>query len=183
MKRLITYSIFCLIAILVLPSCKGKMNITKRHYLKGYYVSHTKAKDKPNVVRARSSKVEADKIGTLNVLSAKAKESSMKDRTDLQPKERTTASAFPKRSVPEFAKDRPNFKSITINEPLKQLKRAKVTPGNAGDREGLSLFWIIILVILILWLFGYLAGSFGALINILLIIALVLLILWLLRVV
>jgi hypothetical protein len=60
------------------------------------------------------------------------------------------------------------------------------SPGNSsGDRgAALSLLWIVIVVILILWLIGILAGGFGlgGLINVLLIIALVLLILWLLRV-
>ena len=66
---------------------------------------------------------------------------------------------------------------------LTQLNIKKV--GNAArESDGLSLFWIIILVILILWALGLLSGGWGlgGFINILLIIALILLILWLLRV-
>jgi hypothetical protein len=49
----------------------------------------------------------------------------------------------------------------------------------------LSLIWIVILVLLILWALGLLAGGWGlgGLINILLVIALILLILWLLRII
>ncbi|NNM94984.1 MAG: lmo0937 family membrane protein [Bacteroidia bacterium] len=56
---------------------------------------------------------------------------------------------------------------------------------NHSRGDGLSLFWLIILIILIVWAIGLLAGGFGlgGLINILLVIALILLILWLLRIV
>ena len=48
--------------------------------------------------------------------------------------------------------------------------------------DGLSLFWVVILIVLVLWALGLLAGL-GGLINILLVIALVLLILWLLEII
>src|SRR3990167_5281695 len=53
------------------------------------------------------------------------------------------------------------------------------------DGDGLSLFGIIILIILILWLVGAISGGWGlgGLIHILLVIALILLILWLLRII
>ncbi|MES2555485.1 MAG: DUF5670 family protein [Bacteroidota bacterium] len=55
----------------------------------------------------------------------------------------------------------------------------------AHDGEGLSLFGIIILIILILWLVGAISGGWGlgGLIHILLVIALILLILWLLHII
>ncbi|MBK6834313.1 MAG: lmo0937 family membrane protein [Bacteroidetes bacterium] len=55
----------------------------------------------------------------------------------------------------------------------------------ASSGDGLSLLWIVILVLLILWALGLISGGFGlgGFINILLVIALILLILWLLRII
>jgi hypothetical protein len=68
--------------------------------------------------------------------------------------------------------------AVFTTKPLTHL-----STGN-GD-EARSLFWIVILVLLILWALGIISGSFGLgiLFNLLLLIALILLILWLLRIV
>lgn len=184
MKKLITYTALCLIAILLMPSCKGKMGITKRHYQKGYYVSHTKAKNKTLAEKVHANQVVADKMASVNVLSTKPKESAINSEVITQPKQSIMASAFPKKGTSTYSESKTSYKSITIDQPVKQLKQAASKIGS-GDHEGHghSLFWIVILVILILWLFGFLAGSFGALINLLLLVALILFILWLLRVI
>lgn len=185
MKKLYTYTTLCLIAILLMPSCRSKMGMTKRHYMKGYYVSHTKANNKTLATKAQTKHMEADKMTSVNVLSTKAKEITLNDQVNTQPKESIMASAFPKESKSTYSESKVNYKSVAINPQVKQLKQA-LSKSNSGSREdGLSLFWIIILVILILWLLGFLAGGLGlgGFINILLIIALILLILWLLRVV
>ena len=64
---------------------------------------------------------------------------------------------------------------------LKNLKKAM----HGSNDEALSLIWIVILVVLLLWLLGFIAGGFGLgpFIHLLLVIALILLILWLLRVI
>lgn len=75
--------------------------------------------------------------------------------------------------------------SFSIQKPIKTIDKLidsrKLQAGS--DDDGLSLFWIIILIVLILWLLGFISGNFGGIINLLLIIALILLILWLLKVV
>lgn len=75
--------------------------------------------------------------------------------------------------------------SFSIQKPIKTIDKlidsGKLQAGS--DDDGLSLFWIIILIVLILWLLGFISGNFGGIINLLLIIALILLILWLLKVV
>ena len=55
----------------------------------------------------------------------------------------------------------------------------KMLPVREG---GMSMLWIVIIIVLILWLLGYLVGL-GSFIHLLLVIALILLILWLLRVI
>jgi Flp pilus assembly protein TadB len=53
------------------------------------------------------------------------------------------------------------------------------TPARDGD---LSMFWIVILIILLLWLLGFVL-NIGALVHLLLVVALILLILWLLGII
>ncbi|MCC6372390.1 MAG: hypothetical protein IT236_15405, partial [Bacteroidia bacterium] len=57
--------------------------------------------------------------------------------------------------------------------------------GKSEDNEERSLFWVVVLVLVVLWALGLISGGLGLgiLINLLLVIALVLLILWLLRIV
>jgi hypothetical protein len=64
----------------------------------------------------------------------------------------------------------------------KTLKSLKKEARGSSD-DALSLLWIVILVVLLLWLLGVIAGGLGlgGLIHILLVIALILLILWLIR--
>jgi hypothetical protein len=81
-----------------------------------------------------------------------------------------------KKSVSEKIKDL-KFKSITF-----ELNNNLLTSSNEESEDGLSLFWIVILILLLLWLFGYIILS-GGLINLVLALALVLLILWLLRII
>jgi len=71
---------------------------------------------------------------------------------------------------------------LSANEQI--LSESNGMGGGASERDALSLLWIVIVVILILWLIGIIAGGFGlgGLINLLLVIALILLVLWLLRV-
>lgn len=167
-----------------MPSCKSKMGITKRHYQKGYYVSHSKAKNRTPNERTQPKHIEADKVASINVLNVKAKEIALKDEVKIQPSESIMASAFPKKEQNTYSENKASYKSISIDQPSKELKKAISKIGH-GDHEGHghSLFWIIILILLILWILGFLSASFGSLIHLLLIIALILFILWLLRVV
>jgi hypothetical protein len=184
MKRSITYISICLIAMLLLPGCKSKMGMMKRHYSKGYYVSHSKAKNKTLTAKAEPEQIAADKIQTEVVL--KTHTSSLKERSVPTHMENVTANAAPSKKGNMAPETKITFKSITVNKSAKEARKTISQLGSAsGDGEGLSLFWLVILVILILWLFGFLLGGFGlgGLINLLLVIALILLILWLLRIV
>lgn len=83
--------------------------------------------------------------------------------------------------------DSRNFKSNHIYSFIKNKKgrQKTVIKPASGDRDSLSLLWIVILVILILWAIGWGFGGFGlgGLIHVLALIALILLILWLLRII
>jgi hypothetical protein len=64
----------------------------------------------------------------------------------------------------------------------KQLK-SSLFPSPNPVTSDLSLLWIVIIVLIVLWALGLIAGNFGGLIHLLLVIALILLILWLLRII
>jgi hypothetical protein len=74
-----------------------------------------------------------------------------------------------------------SLKSINQASKIKLLKPVPPRSNNAA----LSLIWIVILVLIILWILGLISGGWGmgAFINVLLVIALILLILWLLRII
>ncbi len=186
MKKLITYTSICLIAILLMPSCSSKMGLMKRHYSKGYYVSHSGSKNKTPIAKEESKRVDTEKIEIIQVVSAQPKEKTFENQVKPKPTESIMASAIPTKKGYVNMERKTNYKSITVTKPATEVRKMITQLGTASsDRDGLSLFWLVILVILILWLFGFLAGGFGlgGLINILLVIALILLILWLLRVV
>ncbi len=183
MKKLIIYPVLCLIAILLMPSCKGRMGITKRHYTKGYYVSHTKTKNKTIALNTSAKSAESEKLNSIRVLSAVSTD----NKTEMapKPKENAVASASSVKKENSNQTLTPSYKNTGMSKPVAEFRKLVLQPRtSAGDGEGLSLFWIVILVILLLWAFGFLAGGFGlgGLINILLVVALILLILWLLRV-
>jgi hypothetical protein len=186
MKKITTYVTLCLIAILLLPSCRSKMGMMKRHYSKGYYVSHSKGKNKTTIARTEAKPIEVDKMASINVLSKKENVNGIKDQPSPKQSESIMASAYPAKNGNVEPVNKITYKSINVTKPAKEVKKTiSQISMNHGEGDGLSLFWLVILVILILWLFGFLLGGFGlgGLINLLLVIALILLILWLLRIV
>jgi cobalamin biosynthesis Mg chelatase CobN len=79
--------------------------------------------------------------------------------------------------------------SEPVNAPLKTFVKVpkklnkviqKMENKDSKREGGSSLLWVIIVVILILWLLGLIAGNFGGLLHLLLVIALILIILTLL---
>jgi hypothetical protein len=193
MKKLITISAICIITSILFASCKQNLSVTKRHYNNGYYIAHSKGKqavqpaktiqaatpEKPTKVSysIQNTNQQNDLIGitesnsvTFNQVVAKNTAARVKVEVT---KTGTSKISHSISSIRPFVTPISNIKAAS--------KKVLVV---ADDRGGLSLFWIIILVILILWAFGFLGGYiFGGLINLLLLIALILLVLWLLRII
>jgi hypothetical protein len=186
MKKLFMFTTACMIIGILFSSCKSGMSITKRHYNKGYYI-------------ARSSGMQADVASRQNKMRPSVfsmpkpeegnkifsnKQNEMEARGIISPSDRKTL--FQKDIVQ--AKKHPTYTSLfagekkpsKVNSTFSDVQKIMV----ASSGEGLSLLWIIIVVILVLWAVGYLAGGFGlgGFINLLLLVALILLILWLLRI-
>ncbi len=191
MKKSFTLYLILLVTAGLLASCSSAF-ITKRRYTRGYYVErHQHA---PVAKRPEAQKTEEQKnISTVYVLpqiktgEAPGEKTNMFEGPDKKPlagaarlKKNPTARPAPQESLHAL------IPGLSVKKPIKSVQAAielaKPT-ADSGD-DALSLFWIVIVVILILWLLGLISGGWGlgGLINLLLVIALVLLILWLLRV-
>lgn len=186
MKTFIRSISLLIILSLGLFSCKTA-SIMKRHYNKGYYVSkkHKPSETKTAERTTRKTTVAPDfkpteEFAKVSIpengkdviirdepFSKKAKKGLIKDGT--QP----IANAFNKLKDP--------FDGV-IGMP-RQLK--ETLKQNDVARDALSLLWILILILLIVYVIGLLLDFFGLgpIFHILGVIVLVLLILWLLRVI
>jgi hypothetical protein len=174
-------------------SCGSNLTIAKRHYNSGYYFSHNTGNKNIYKQTNEDENIAIKTIEPINV-SVEPKEFSKKyvhqnsKSNDVFNSDRNIETSFKTISTKNSNQlSKPKITSIktSVKEIKQTLLERKITSTTTVERDGLSLFWIIIVVILILWLLGFLAGGFGlgGLINLLLLIALILLILWLLRIV
>jgi hypothetical protein len=184
--------IFLLFASAILfTSCKTA-SITKRHYNKGYYVSHTHKKKAPAKVEREPGKITPSEVAKAEVLVPKHTVAS-----PVKEEEKSLAASTPQEEFIPAAKPakkffgRNNNNSVYTNEQVdvkefvrNPVKLAKMAAKDTGD-DALSLLWILIVVLLILYIVGILTEGFGlgGIIHVLGVIVLVLLILWLLRII
>lgn len=193
MKKLFTFSIICILASILFASCRSNSSVIKRHYNKGYYFAHSKSK--PTVAVAKEEKIAKINIKKpLYNVQNETKQTTLVGTSNQNPITSNgviTASnkkTQQKRIVPQNIKQTLKFKNLTIDQSVKQIntslkEKIKFIKHNSEDHDGLSLFWIVILVLLILWALGFSLGALGGLIHIVLVIALIFLILWLLGIV
>ncbi len=196
MKNLFTIAFALVIMVFVGSSCSSKYAVMKRHYNKGYYVENASAKHINN---------KTDKQLSINRNPAKQHKPAstgpvqneiINERAIETPDSKSgifTPVTNDKRNVNKIPRSINNTSEQTTHTPIvkDRIKDSRIfldvknTFGDPIPGDPLSLFWIIILVILILWVFGFASGGWGigGLINLLLLIALILLILWLLKVV
>jgi hypothetical protein len=189
MKKQLTLGALYIITGLLLASCGTHMSLTKRHYNKGYYIAHATSVQPPHQAQEKKNEV-AKAMPSLHALRTVTRENSLNGYTPQQPafddeviaSSKNRVAPTPGQPAKQIQKKRTLLRELpAIQRPIAQVRKTV----SATDREGLSLFWLIILIILILWAIGFLAGGFGlgGLINLLLLVALILLILWLLRIV
>lgn len=186
MKKLYYVIVILLLTALVLPSCHSSLSITKRRYTKGYFVQHQRGKH----ATKKDQQIASATHGTKEVISAASvAAAASRENVSQEPQHVLTASAAQReiqtlRNNPEKA--RAAVAGLAIKHPVKALKVAtELSKAAATGDDALSLLWVVIVVILIVYLLGLLFNGFGlpsGLIHILGVIALVLLILWLLRI-
>lgn len=193
MKKLIPFSLICILAAFTFSSCNSSYTLTKRHYTKGYYVAHNNGKVK-QVNHSRGETNAAPKSSSLATAAVKNLSS------EVQLTEQITATAPTKKQNPnekinsQLPLSTSKHKTVVTNPalsikpnwlPLPVLQKSDKSIKSSSSDEGRSLLWILIIVLLVLWALGIISGAFGLgiLINVLLVVAVILLILWLLRLV
>jgi hypothetical protein len=192
MKKLFAPFALFTVAVLLLSSCSNltKISLTKRHYRSGYFVDFGGKKTAPAIAKLPAR----TKHQNLSSVIAKS-EGSLAINTPTVNSEKPVISQNKIQENPPVNLTRYSTKQL-LTEPFTIAENPSVqnkqtfseenfSGGGPIASDGLSLLWIVIVILLILWLVGLLAGGWGlgGLINILLIIALVLLILWLLHIV
>lgn len=185
-KNLFTLAGTSIIAGILLSSC----SITKRHYTNGYYVSHHSGKQ----VEAKTQEQTAQQKTkpSLYTIQNATEESNLDYNNKQSPiaeNGAVTASNRQVASKPQFVqniKHHANYIATAIPVQTKPaLSHTKKIAAETVAGDVLSLFWIVILILVILWLVALLTGGWGlgGFIYLLLVIALILLILWLLRII
>lgn len=198
MKNLFTYSTVIGILVFLFTSC-GSISVTKRQFNKGYSISYNKKmksdKDpnkeekialKTDQLKEIQNKKTIDKIQSLKKPEA-IREKSMESVSAVEENRATEISLPISDYLDNFSEesslapkiDQVNTDEIQISNE-ETISNSTTSPRN---NDGLSWFWIIILIVLILWLLGFLFGGLGGIIHLLLVVALILLILWLLGII
>jgi hypothetical protein len=196
MKKLLAIISACIIVSLFLASCGSSLTIAKRHYRKGFYVELAKNTQSPKPVNTVERKALPSKkpLQAYSFLNSGKQIINTGINKVIGPISQSHKIGNEKSGL---YKTSPIQTALLTNRPTNVIAKSSAfetervfTDENeyhdgGGERAALSLLWIVIVILLILWLIGILAGDFGVggLINILLVIALILLVLWLLRIV
>jgi len=194
MKKIITFSTICIIASIFFSSCSSNLSVAKRHFNNGYYVAYSTSKQVVHTPKEEEKLLQNKTRKPLYSLQNKTEQNAIEEYSDqsttgssdvVASNENTQHKAIPQRSTKQALKQKIKIIENTSPKIKHVFFKTQEIHSVSSDNEGLSLFWLVILVILILWALGLLAGGFGlgGLINLLLLIALILLILWLLRIV
>jgi hypothetical protein len=186
MKNLLNNLTLIVAAGILFTSCGTKWSLTKRHYRNGYHVEHagkqlaqtskfTEHSEKRIPVRVSEQRINpiAENEMTANVNSV------------TQPVQSVAVKPVShKHSVLSMQRFTSKIETA-VNKPKVILKNKIQKLTVAGDDEGRSFFWTIILLLILIWAIAFFLGGIdlGGLIHLLLIIALVFFILWLLRII
>lgn len=187
MKKLLYLLTGILLAAFILPSCSSSLSITKRRYTRGYFVEHIRGKHKQPRVN------ENDRQNATAMAQAEEKEAFRAVEYLKVPRIDKAAETFKATAAVTAPKirDRKSLDGdhtpigLALRQPVKALKIASnLTSEAAAQDEALSLLWIVIVVVLIVYILGIIMDGFGLgeLIHILGVVILALLILWLLRI-
>jgi hypothetical protein len=182
-KKILSAAAFCVITTLLLSSCGIMKN---NDFSSQKYTNFKKGKTTVIINQAEKEKKDVDLFAAVTDQNKVTKVETI--ATD------NTSTKIP--SKPEIKKESGNkvgHTNITTKETKKEkltrvasyVKERMINKPNttANNDDGLSVLWVVVLVLLILWAVGLWGFGLGGLINVLLVIALILLILWLLQVV
>jgi len=192
MKKLFTLFSICIIASILFASCGSHITIKKRLYSKGYYISNGNTKSDGSNGVDESTETKGKSIDQSKDFSSKLSIQSNEDNSIVSSLPVSNEGKIESNEVESIEKTEKSglnqLKTFSNNlnsklNPIKLQKNKLASKSMKETSEGLSLFWLVILILLILWAIGYFGTSIGSLVNLLLLVALILLILWLLRVI
>ena len=191
MKKLIPFSAICIIACILFTSCGSSISITKRHYNNGYYIAYSGGKQDDAPPKEEKRVVRTETNDPLNSLKEKAEKNTLglyslkspiTESNDLvASNEKIEHKSISQLKLKQALKQNSKIIELPATQIKNRFLKSKKDSFAPMVEGGLSLFWLVILVVLILWALGFLIGGFGGLLNILLVIALILFILWLLK--
>jgi hypothetical protein len=191
MKKLLLFTLLAIIGALFLSSCAT--SVMKRHYRNGFFVAHKKHPVIPRIANTTIQAAERSVIEkeTTKEINAATLEStlSVKEAEPSPKKPEAKAEEKTGNKKHRLSVEHRKFTELVSLPKMKQSVHAvgqKIVNPEAGlVGAALSLFWIVILVVLLIYLAGLLFDNFGlgSLIHILAVVVVVLLILWLLRVI
>lgn len=181
MKNLnFTFKLLAIIFVISISSCSTRQMYTYNNFNKSKFTKSKiiKSEKSEKPVAVTEIVPEADEI--------KIPKTEVEIQTILENDVANTATANSsvvskkrKKSVHQSVQT-PLNSTVKIPKKLnKVIQKMELTESNRDDRNN-SLFWTVMIVILILWLLGLLSGSFGGLIHLLLVILLIVIILRLL---
>ena len=195
MKKFITFCTVCVIASVFFSSCSSNLSIAKRHFNNGYYIAYSKSKPVVRTTTEEDKVVQTKTKESFYAVQNKREQNSIDGYSDqstitgnneiVASNDKAQHKAISKRNIKQTLKQQIKIIEYPATQVKHSLFETKKINNSARDEDGLSFFWVVILIILILWALGY-WGFFGlvsGLINLLLLVALILLILWLLRVI
>ncbi len=173
---------FVLITVFLFSACNSSLSITKRRYTKGYYIHHPSA---PNALAAENLlKKNHKQTATAKEQNAASAENDFLASKN-EPESVAATSAHKNRTTHAKTPERSLAPSAFITRPVQSFTTLKKQiEASAAVGEALSLLWLLIVILLVLYIAGLLFDNFGAgwIIHLLLVAALVLFILWLLRI-
>ena len=195
MKNILNSILLIVSALILFSSCR--MGMTKRHYMKGYYVQHVAKKTHPKAEDVKQSPALAvEQEQAIASIPADKKTSIVNETLTYQQTE--IASVKTRRTVPAFFRAAKNFTSahlpdLSLKNRLftarsqKSFESSDTGTDSASD-DARSWLWTIALAVFLIWLIGLLFGVGGdwvlvSAINILFLIAVVLFILWIFRII
>ncbi|MCD6065813.1 MAG: hypothetical protein K0S33_639 [Bacteroidetes bacterium] len=203
MKKLLQLIAVSILTAFIFSSCANQTSIVKRRYNNGYYVSHTSKKHAKN--NSSDVAVKADKMEHVkpDLTKEKQREVSAPDPNQLIAeaaiKQANALGSEQYKKHQESVNKKQKFAYNAYANHVDKIRRIEKLTGNDRisssieskmksqhtEHDVLSLFWVVLLVLLLLYLIGLLFDGFGLgwAVHIILLVLLILLILWLLRVV
>jgi len=198
LKKIFTISIYFILAGITLVSCHSGKSFSQRHYKNRDYTGIGKS-DRPESTLKNetneTAKVDQKQTPETFIVAPVVEEINNSETIGTEDPAIAKSENNDLAAVEEFNENRSpfNYRANNIDKiqenffaPIKHtIDERKKSAYASSEGQALSLLWIVILVLIILWALGILVGgvNIGGLINILLVIALILLILWLLRII